>query len=129
MYALFNLIGELAVRQVSPLTTMSFAQWFSSLGLLLYLWRNISNLPWHNVSILGISLALATIASIFPFYLILVGIQRIGAGQTAILSTFELPMTFVLAAVFLAEIPQWNQYVGGALVLLGIILLYWRNRK
>ncbi len=125
-YAVFNIVGELAVRQVSPLATMSFAQWFSSLGLLIYLWREIPHMGWQNTEVWGIGLALATVASIFPFYFILIGIQHIGAAQAAIISTFELPMTFVMAAFFLGEFPQVNQWAGGTLVLAGIILLNWR---
>ncbi|GAB6171099.1 DMT family transporter [Paradesulfitobacterium aromaticivorans] len=125
-YAVFNVVGELAVNEVSPLAAMSYAQWFSSLGLIIYLWREIPHMGWQNMEVWGIGLALATVASIFPFYFILIGIQHIGAAQAAIISTFELPMTFVMAAFFLGEFPQVNQWAGGTLVLAGIILLNWR---
>lgn len=128
-YAVFNIVGELAVNQVSPLATMSYAQWFSSLGLILYLWREIPNMGWQNPEVWGIGLMLATVASIFPFYFILIGIQYIGAGAAAIISTFELPMTFILAALFLGEFPQLNQWAGAVLVLAGIILLNWRSPR
>lgn len=128
-YALFNLIGELALRDVSPLVAMSFAQWFSSLGLFLYLWQGSLSIPWLSVRTWAIGITLATIASMLPFYLILVGIKLIGSEKASILSTFELPMTFLLAAVFLHEFPQWNEWVGGSLVVTGIILLNWRNTK
>lgn len=126
-YAVFNLVGELAVQKISPLGVMSFSQWFSSLGLLMYFHGRWVNIPWQEFQIWIIGLALATIASILPFYLILVGIKYIGSDQAAILSTFELPMTFILAALILQEFPRWNQWVGGALVLAGIILLNWRH--
>lgn len=126
-YALFNLVGEVVVKRISPLAGMSFAQWFSSLGLIVYLGSNVVKLPWRDSQTWIIGLALATIASIFPFYLVLVGIKLIGASRAAIMSTFELPMTFVMAALFLAEIPQWNQWAGGLLVLLGVAILNWRT--
>ena len=126
-YALFNLVGEAAVQRISPLASMSFAQWFSSLGLIVYLGPNVVKLPWQDAKSWVIGLALATIASILPFYLVLAGIKIIGAGRAAIISTFELPMTFVLAAVFLTEIPQWNQWAGGLLVLIGVTILNWRT--
>jgi len=69
---------------------------------------------------------LATFASILPFYMVLVGIERLGADQAAILSTFELPMTFIMAAVFLNEFPTRDQWIGGGLVMGGILLLNWR---
>lgn len=127
-YTIFNLLGEVAVHQVSPLAAMCFAQWFSTLGLLIYQRGAILALPW-NAEVAGIGLALATIASIIPFYLMLQGIQWIGADKASILSTFELPMTFLFAAVFIDETPTWNQWAGGILVLGGIILLNWRGRN
>lgn len=128
-YAIFNLVGELALQEISPLTAMSFSQWFSSLGLILYIRGGLAHIPWNSAQTWWIGIALATIASIFPFYLLLVGIQHIGSDQAAILSTFELPMTFLLAALFLREFPGWNQWLGGTLVLAGIILLNWPNGR
>ncbi|KLU60139.1 EamA-like transporter family protein [Peptococcaceae bacterium CEB3] len=126
-YTVFNLVGEVALTQISPLATMSFSQWFSSLGLVFALRGGWTAIPWHDYRILGVGLALATVASIFPFYFLLVGIKHIGSDQAAILSTFELPMTFVLAELFLGEVPGWSQWGGGFLVLAGIILLNWRG--
>lgn len=126
-YAIFNVVGEVALREISPLAAMSFSQWFSSIGLILYIRGGWTHIPWHTLQIWWIGIALATIASIFPFYLILVGIQHIGSDQAAILSTFELPMTFLLAALFLREFPGWNQWIGGMLVLAGIVLLNWHS--
>lgn len=126
-YASFNIVGEVALQTVSPLTAMCYAQWFSSLGLLLYFRGNMAQIPWESPEVWGIGFALATIASILPFYLILFGIQKIGADQASIISTFELPVAFFLAALILEEIPNRAQWVGCGFVLAGIILLNWRN--
>ncbi|AHF06360.1 DMT family transporter [Desulfitobacterium metallireducens] len=126
-YAFFNVVGEVALQEVSPLTAMAYSQWFSSLGLIFYLKGNILQLPWSNLDIWGIGLALATIASIVPFYLIMFGIQKVGSDRASILSTFELPVTFVMAALILKEIPRLAQWAGGGFVLVGIILLNWRS--
>lgn len=126
-YAFFNVIGEIALQEVSPLTGMSYSQWFSSLGLIFYLKGNILQIPWSNPNILGIGIALATIASILPFYLIMFGIKKVGSDRASILSTFELPVTFITAALLLKEIPSLAQWTGGGLVLVGIILLNWRG--
>jgi len=128
-YTVFNVVGELALADESPLRVMSFAQWFSSLGLLVYLREQALALPWQLASTWTIGLALATIASIAPFYLLLVGIKYLGADKAAILSTFELPMTFVLAALLLAEFPHWHEWLGGSLVLAGIVILNWRGKR
>ncbi|MHB8124746.1 MAG: DMT family transporter [Desulfitobacteriaceae bacterium] len=126
-YAIFNLTGEMVLKQVSPLVSLSFVQWFSSLGLILLLRENTLLIPWYSTSVWVLGLVLATLASILPFYFMLVGIKFIGSDKAAILSTFELPMTFILAALFLYEFPEWKQWLGGGLVLAGIILLNWRG--
>lgn len=127
-YATFNLLGEIVLAKVSPLVAMCFTQWVCAIALLVILKGNIMSIPWQNAQTWEVGLLLATVASIVPFYMILVGIERLGADQAAILSTFELPMTFILAAVFLKEFPTGDQWVGGGLVLGGILLLNWRRK-
>ena len=126
-YAVFNLVGEIVLAKVSPLATMCFTQWVCAIALLVILKGDIMSIPWQNTQTWEVGLLLATVASILPFYMILVGIDRLGADQTAILSTFELPMTFIMAAFFLNEFPTGEQWVGGSLVLGGILLLNWRR--
>jgi len=127
-YATFNLLGEIVLAKVSPLVAMCFTQWVCAIALLVILKGNIMSIPWQNAQTWEVGLLLATAASIVPFYMILVGIERLGADQAAILSTFELPMTFILAAVFLNEFPTGDQWIGGGLVLGGILLLNWRRK-
>lgn len=127
-YATFNIVGELVLAKVSPVVAMCYTQWICSIALLVLLKGDIMCIPWQNVGIWKIGLLLATVSSIIPFYMILVGIERLGADQAAILSTFELPMTFIMAAIFLSEFPTIDQWIGGGLVMSGILLLYWRNK-
>lgn len=127
-YASFNIIGEIALAKVSPLVAMCYTQWSCALALLVVMKGDVLSIPWQNVQIWEIGLLLATLSSIIPFYLILVGIQQLGADQAAILSTFELPMTFIMAAIFLKEFPSVHQWIGGGLVMSGILLLNWRIR-
>lgn len=126
-YASFNILGEIVLAKVSPFVAMCFTQWVCAIVLLMILKDDIMSIPWQNAQTWEVGLLLATVASIMPFYMILVGIERLGAGQAAILSTFELPMTFILAAVFLNEFPTGEQWVGGGLVMGGILLLNWRR--
>ncbi len=127
-YATFNIVGELVLAKVSPLVAMCFTQWVCAIALLFVLKGDVMNIPWQNAQTWKIGILLATVASIIPFYMILLGIERLGADQAAILSTFELPMTFLMAAVFLKEFPKVTQLIGGSLVLGGILLLNWRSK-
>jgi drug/metabolite transporter (DMT)-like permease len=126
-YAVFNIVGEIVLAKVSPLVAMCFTQWVCSIALFVMSKGDIMSIPWQNAQVWEVGLLLATVASILPFYMILVGIERLGADKAAILSTFELPMTFILAAVFLNEFPTGDQWIGGSFVLGGILLLNWRR--
>lgn len=128
-YASFNMVGEFILGKISPLRAMCYSQWVCAAALLVILKGDVMSIPWQDVHTWKIGLLLATVASIIPFYLILVGIERLGSDKAAILSTFELPMTFILAAVFLNEFPTRDQWIGGGLVLGGILLLNWRSQS
>lgn len=127
-YAVFNLVGELVLVKVSPVIAMCLTQWVCAISLLVILKGDVMSIPWQNAETWEVGLLLATVASIIPFYMILVGIERLGADQASILSTVELPMTFIMAAVFLNEFPTGVQLIGGSLVLGGIFLLNWRSK-
>lgn len=127
-YAAFNILGEMALAKVSPLVAMCYTQWVCAIALLVILKGDIMSIPWQNAETWETGLLLATVASIIPFYMIFVGIERLGADQAAILSTFELPMTFILAAVFLHEFPTGSQWIGGGIVMCGILLLNWGSK-
>jgi len=126
--AVLNTVGELVLVKISPLVAMCYTQWICAIGLLIVLKGDIMSIPWQNTQTWETGLLLATVASIIPFYMIFVGIERLGADQAAILSTFELPMTFIMAAVFLNEFPTGDQWIGGGLVLGGILLLNWGSK-
>lgn len=128
-YASFNIIGEFILAKTSPLTAMCYSQWVCAVVLLVILKGDVMNIPWQDPQTWKFGFLLATVASIIPFYMILVGINLLGSDKAAILSTFELPMTFILAAVFLNEFPTRDQWIGGGLVLGGIILLNWRSQS
>ena len=126
--AVLNIVGEVVLAKVSPLVAMCYTQWICAIGLLIVLKGDIMSIPWQNTQTWETGLLLATVASIIPFYMIFVGIERLGSDKAAILSTFELPMTFIMAAVFLNEFPTEEQWIGGGLVMGGILLLNWGSK-
>jgi drug/metabolite transporter (DMT)-like permease len=70
-------------------------------------------------AVLGIAV-LATAAPIFAFF---AGLSRIGAGPAAILSAVEPVVTVALGAAFLGEPVSAVVLAGGALVLVGVLLV------
>ncbi|MCG6862939.1 MAG: DMT family transporter [Chromatiaceae bacterium] len=73
--------------------------------------------------ILGLAIALAVFSTILPAFLINAGIRRIGADQTAVITSIGPVVTLALAYVLLSESLGPAQIGGAALVLLGVMLV------
>ena len=50
------------------------------------------------------------------------GAKRLPSGQTALLSTLETPLAPILAFIAFAEIPDRSTFLGGAIVLISVLL-------
>ncbi len=131
-YSFFILYGEHILHRVKPFTTLVYVQVFSSVILLLY------RLPWFleerrppSLTPLQLLLgfAVGTVASILPFWLLLEGINYIGASKTSIVSTLELPVTFLLAFVFLGEKFNLWQGIGAVLIVTSVFVVRLRDLR
>ena len=71
----------------------------------------------------GLVALLALVSTALPITLFIVGLKRIGAGRAAIYSTIEPVVTVIAAAVLLDERIASIQYVGGVLILAGVLWL------
>jgi drug/metabolite transporter (DMT)-like permease len=76
--------------------------------------------PWQ---VYGYSLAMAVIATVLPVILTAKAIQMIGAPKVAIIGAVGPIATIVLAYWFLGEPIGWEQIVGAALVMSGVLLI------
>ncbi|MCR9215443.1 MAG: DMT family transporter [Proteobacteria bacterium] len=50
------------------------------------------------------------------------GAKRVPSGQTALLSSLETPLAPIFAFLLLAEVPNSATYIGGALILMAVLL-------
>ncbi len=66
---------------------------------------------------------LALVSTALPITLFIVGLKRIGAGRAAIYSTIEPVVTVIAAGALLGERIADIQYLGGALILFGVLWL------
>lgn len=64
---------------------------------------------------------LSIVSTALPITLFVIGLKRIGAGRAAIYSTIEPVVTVTAAAALLGERIALLQYVGGALILIGVV--------
>ena len=76
--------------------------------------------PWQ---VYGYSLAMAVIATVLPVILTAKAIQMIGAPKVAIIGAVGPIATIVMAWKWLGEPIGWEQLVGAALVLSGVLLI------
>ncbi len=66
---------------------------------------------------------LALVSTALPLTLFLFGLKRVGAGKAAVFSTVEPVVTVIAAGIVLDERIAPLQYVGGALILAGVLWL------
>jgi drug/metabolite transporter (DMT)-like permease len=66
--------------------------------------------------------AVALFSTVIATSFFLAGLERLGPTRAAILATVEPVVTLLLAAIVLNDPPRWFQVVGGALILLAVVL-------
>jgi drug/metabolite transporter (DMT)-like permease len=66
---------------------------------------------------------LASFCTVMPVFMLTAGIQKLGAARASIFSMLEPVLGLVLAFLLLGENLYWIQLVGGALILVSVILL------
>lgn len=122
-YTFFNIYSEVIMTDVSPLSVSVYGQLTSTVVLLSF------TTPWklfpQGVSwdMFYLTFLLATVASVVPFFLVLKGIDIIGADKASVISTFELPATLFFAYFILREQILSVQLIGTALILTGIFVV------
>lgn len=72
---------------------------------------------WFNL------IMLVAVSTILPTFSLNIGIQRLGPARAAILGSFEPVLTASVAWVFLGQVMQPIQWVGGAVIIASVILL------
>lgn len=67
--------------------------------------------------------AMAVLSTVVPIFAFAAGVERVGPSRASILSTVEPPFTVLLALAVFGESLGLVQVLGGALVLLGAVLV------
>jgi drug/metabolite transporter (DMT)-like permease len=69
------------------------------------------------------AVGIALVCTVLPIFTFLSGIQRLGASNASILSSVEPLATLILAVTLLGESMSWQQIVGGAFILVSVLVL------
>jgi len=123
LFAAYSLFGERRMHRYGPWTVSFYAFLFAAVT-----W-NIFEAPFHFVAA-GYSAAqwgyifyIAIVGTLLPFGLFFVGVNHIRSTRACITSTAEPISAGFMAFLFLGEMLEPLQILGGALVVAAIVLL------
>jgi len=121
-YALYSIFGKHALRRYDPFATVLFALGFGT-GFLLLALRRWPALP--SAAALPVVLYLILVPTVVAYLLYTGGLRMMEAGRASIVATVEPVVAAVLGFLLLGELLDGWQWVGGALILTGVVLSQW----
>jgi drug/metabolite transporter (DMT)-like permease len=77
----------------------------------------------------GYGILLALVATVIPSFMLSAGMKRIGANNAAIVTSVGPVSTILQAHFFLGDPIFAEQVVGTVLVIIGVLMIGWNNRK
>jgi drug/metabolite transporter (DMT)-like permease len=77
----------------------------------------------------GYGILLALVATVIPSFMLSEGMKRIGANNAAIVTSIGPVSTILQAHFFLGDRIFAEQVVGTVLVIIGVLMIGWKNRK
>lgn len=129
VYAIYIMIGNRlsagTPADVTAAVSMTGTMLVFALGALAGDGATLRLAPGGWAAIGGVALFSTVIATSF----FLAGLERLGPSRAAILATVEPVVTLVLATVVLHDPPLWFQVIGGALILIAVVLAQFTPRR
>jgi len=122
-FAWYSIHGEYGMRRYNPWTVLFYAMFFAAL-----LW-NILHRPLeaffhsYNIAQWGWIMYIGIMGTLLPFGLYLEGVNLIRSTRASITATLEPITAGVISFIFLNEILEPLQMIGGMLVIASIIIL------
>jgi drug/metabolite transporter (DMT)-like permease len=123
-YAMYLLLSGELVKRVGPLRLVAYAMCVSSAACILqfFLLRPVEGLV-QPMPVYGLSMINAVFCTVFPVFLTMVAVARIGAATASQAGMIGPVSTLFLGALILGEPVTEIQLAGTALVLIGIYLV------
>lgn len=123
-YALYLLLSGELVRRVGALRLVAYAMCVSSVACVVqfFLLRPAAMLV-QPLEVYGLSLVNAVFCTVFPVFLTMIAVARIGPAATSQAGMIGPVSTLLMGALILGEPVTGIQLAGTALVLAGIYLL------
>jgi drug/metabolite transporter (DMT)-like permease len=127
-WAIYTLAGRAALKHSTPLQATTWASISGAIMLLLFTGTEtfpvkVSSEVWVALAYLGI---VGTVVAFVWYY---DGIRRIGATQTSIFTNLIPVFAVTLSVVILKEKVSWYTWLGGALVIGGVLYVNFPRKQ
>ncbi len=127
-YALYIIFSRKYLSKTSPIIFSFYVQLGAGIVLSLI---HFSSHPRRAFEIFsnyyGFILAMSFLCSLMAMTLFLAGLQKVSSSEASLFSTTEPIFGVIFATIFLGEKIQIIQFYGGALILIGLILIALRK--
>jgi len=122
-YAVYLIVGEKYLVKASPFTLSGylFLGCTCSFGIYVFVFDPFVNTL--NLSMLYPSIGIVVVSTVIPIVAIFRSIQLIRAPLASAISTFEPVVAVSLGQLLLSEVLSLQQYIGMALIVVGILLI------
>lgn len=129
-FALFLFINQQQIVGMDTETRLLFTSLFAAIAIsFLQSPEILWNGTLFNDGLLKYALILGALGIVAPIYLFSIGIPKVGAAAASILGAAELPVAVIISMILLHEKVTLIQFVGIAIILLGIMLPSITNKQ
>lgn len=127
-YGFYNVYGDLKLKAIHPnvINFYSVCVGFLCSAALLLVTQTSFVISISQIPAIGI---LALFSGVLPVLFIFKALQIIGSEKVTIIATVELPMTLLLAFLFLGEKLVTIQLVGVAMIVASTVLLHFNEKE
>ena len=122
-FACYSLMGEYGMRRYHPWTVLFFAMLFGALALNIFIPPLESFFQPYSLGTWGWILYISIFGTLVPFGLFLEGVNLIRSTRASITATLEPIVAGIISYIFLDEVMEPLQIMGGILVIASVILL------
>jgi len=131
-YAIYSVIGSRLMPETNVLTGLLIVLFGAACSFTVVWLINPPGMPTTMPQDLAgwlSAVEIAVVGTIAAMGLFFAGMNRIGAGKSAVVQTSEVLVTVTMGLVFLSESLTVKQVIGAVLILSGVILLAQREAK
>jgi len=127
-WATYPIFSKIALKRYTPWTVVTYAFGLSALTLLLPQPVASFSFPWSQPPSIWLWLwLLALVPTVAGFCLYSWGLKYLTASAAVVTATIEIVVASVLAHLFFGETLAGLQMLGGALILMAIVVLAWQG--